>query len=112
MELYQIIFIARQEISLSQVNELITKIKSIIEKHEGHTKKTEYCGLRPLAYQIKKNVKGHFIIFNIELNKKILNNMQSSLKLNEDLLRIVAIKVSNHEEEPSNLYNQSKSFRK
>lgn len=112
MELYQTIFIARQDLSLSQVNELISKLKSEIEKLKGLVNKAEYCGLRPLAYQIRKNTKGHFLLLDIKLDKKATNSIQNNLKINENLLRIIITKVKKHEKENSSLYNQSKSFRK
>jgi small subunit ribosomal protein S6 len=97
MELSYSVRFNQIKLSLSQVNELISKLKSEIEKFKGLVNKAEYCGLRPLAYQIKKNTKGHFLLLDIKLDKKATNNIQNNLKINENLLRIIIIKVKKHE---------------
>ena len=66
MSLYESIFIARQDLSPAQVESMTSSFVNIIKKSGGEVSKTEFCGLRTLAYAIKKNKKGHFVIMNID----------------------------------------------
>jgi len=75
--------------------------------------KKEYCGLRPLAYPIKKNRKGHYVLLNINTNsnKDIISKINQFFLINEDIIRYVTLSVKKHDKEASSLYQQSKSFR-
>lgn len=111
MPLYENIFIARQDISAVQVDALTTALKEIIAEQGGKVNKTEYCGLRPLAYPIRNNNKGHYILMNISLEHKALQELERKMGLNEDILRFLTIRVEEHGEEPSALFQQSKNYR-
>ncbi len=66
MAFYETIFIARQELSAAQVEALAANLTDIINQGQGEITKTEFCGLRTMAYSIKKNRKGHYVLFNID----------------------------------------------
>jgi small subunit ribosomal protein S6 len=76
LNLYESTFIGRQELSTNQVNNIISNITEIIKKKSGSIIKTEYCGLRPLAYPIKKNRKGHYIIINIKCEDTVIKDIK------------------------------------
>ena len=63
MSLYELVFIARQEVSPVRAKELAKKVNDFIKTKGGKIKKEEYWGFKNLAYQIKKNRKGHYIFF-------------------------------------------------
>ncbi|MCP4923917.1 MAG: 30S ribosomal protein S6 [bacterium] len=111
MALYETVFVARQDLSTAQVETLTSALTDIIKKNKGSVGKTEYCGLRPLAYPIKKNRKGHYVLLSMGGDKKVLEEVDHFLRLNEDLLRHTTVSVEKHDEEPSSLYQQSRSFR-
>jgi small subunit ribosomal protein S6 len=111
MALYETVFVARQDLSTAQVESLTSAVTDVITKHKGSVGKTEYCGLRPLAYPIRKNRKGHYVLLNVTGDKKVLEEIDHFLRLNEDILRHVTLSVEKHDEEPSALYQQSRSFR-
>jgi small subunit ribosomal protein S6 len=111
MALYETIFIARQDLSTTQVQTLTSTATDIIKKNKGFVGKTEYCGLRPLAYPIDKNRKGHYVLLNIIGTNKALKSIDNFLRLNEDIIRQITLTVKKHEDEPSALYQQSRSFR-
>ena len=66
MPLYEHVFIARQDISSAQVEGLVSSFTELLEKDGGKIVNTEYWGLKNLAYRIKKNRKGHYVMLNIE----------------------------------------------
>jgi small subunit ribosomal protein S6 len=103
MALYEHIFIARQDISAQAVDTLAEEMAGIITENGGHVKKTENWGLRTLAYRIKKNRKGHYVLMNLDAPSSAIQEMERLERLNEDILRIMTIRVEEHEEEPSAL---------
>src|SRR5580698_1581715 len=98
MALYEHLLIARQDISAQQVDALATHLKTIIEGQDGKVEKQEYWGLRSLAYRIKKNRKGHYVLLNINAPGKAVHELERQLKINEDVLRFITVKVDQFEQ--------------
>jgi small subunit ribosomal protein S6 len=101
MALYESVFIARQDVSSSQVDGIADTLQKVIEDNGGQVAKREYWGLRNLAYKIKKNRKGHYALFNIDAPADALREYERTMKLNEDILRYMTIKVDELDPEPS-----------
>ena len=93
MALYEHLLIARQDISAQQVDALATHLKTIVEGEGGKVEKQEYWGLRGLAYRIKKNRKGHYVLLNINAPAAAVIELERQLKINEDVLRYITVKV-------------------
>jgi len=93
MALYEHLLIARQDISAQQVDALATHLKTIVEGEGGKIEKQEYWGLRGLAYRIKKNRKGHYVLLNINAPATAVIELERQLKINEDVLRYLTVKV-------------------
>jgi small subunit ribosomal protein S6 len=93
MALYEHLLIARQDISAQQVDALATHLKTIVEGEGGKIEKQEYWGLRGLAYRIKKNRKGHYVLLNINAPSTAVIELERQLKINEDVLRYLTVKV-------------------
>jgi len=93
MALYEHLLIARQDISAQQVDALATHLKTIVEGEGGRIEKQEYWGLRGLAYRIKKNRKGHYVLLNINAPAGAVIELERQLKINEDVLRYLTVKV-------------------
>jgi small subunit ribosomal protein S6 len=104
MALYEHMLIARQDISAQQVDALATHLKTIIETEGGKVEKQEYWGLRTLAYRIKKNRKGHYVLLNINAPANAISELERQLKINEDVLRYMSVRV--------NAFEQSNSSKK
>src|ERR1700685_4024961 len=98
MALYEHLLIARQDISAQQVDALATHLKTIVEGEGGKVEKQEYWGLRSLAYRIKKNRKGHYVLLNINAPSKAVQELERQLKINEDVLRCLTVKVEQFEQ--------------
>ena len=101
MPLYEHVFMARQDISNAQMDTLTEQFKSIITGNGGKFGRTEYWGLKPLTYRIRKNRKAHYALMNIEAPAAAVAEMERQMGLNEDVIRFMTIRVEEHEEEPS-----------
>ena len=101
MPLYEHVFIARQDAATTQVEQLAEQMKAIVETGGGKVTKVEHWGLRSLVYKINKNRKGHYVLFNIDSPWPPVAEMERQLKLNEDVIRILTIRVDALDENPS-----------
>jgi small subunit ribosomal protein S6 len=101
MRLYESVLIARQDITAAQVETMADEFAEIITSAGGSIKKREYWGLRALAYRIKKNRKGHYVMFNLETGPEALKEYERIMGLNEDVLRFLNIRIEEVEEGPS-----------
>ena len=101
MRLYESVFIARQDITAAQVETMADEFAEIITSAGGSIKKREYWGLRALAYRIKKNRKGHYVMFNLETGSEALKEYERIMGLNEDVLRFLNIRIEEVEKGPS-----------
>jgi small subunit ribosomal protein S6 len=110
MPLYETVFIARQDISSQQVETLTEQMSSFVTDGEGTVAKVENWGLRNLAYKVKKNRKGHYVLMNIDAPIAAVKEMERNMLLNEDILRHMTIRVEELEEDDSVML-QSKSSR-
>ena len=101
MPYYESVFIARQDISSAQVESLIKTFEKAITDGGGVVPKKESWGLRTLAYRIKKNRKGHYVLLNIDAPADAVHEMERQMRFNEDILRFMTVSVEAHEEGPS-----------
>jgi len=110
MPLYETVFIARQDISAQQVETLTEQMSSFITEGDGTVAKVENWGLRNLAYKVKKNRKGHYVLLSIDAPAVTVKEMERNLLLSEDVLRHMTLRVEELEEGDSVML-QSKSSR-
>lgn len=101
MPLYETVVIARSEITQAQADAVADAAIQTIETDGGAVQKREYWGLRPLAYRIKKNRKGHYILLGLDAPSAAVQEMERQLTLNEDVLRFMTVRVEEINEEPS-----------
>lgn len=107
MPLYETVFIARQDISAKQAEDMAAAFAKIVNDNGGDTKKTESWGLRTLAYKIKKNRKGHYTLFHFDAPHKAIAEMERNMKINEDVLRYMTVRIEKLPEGPSAILRQS-----
>jgi small subunit ribosomal protein S6 len=101
MAFYEHVFLARQDVSGQRVDELVEQFKGVIESGGGKVGKTEYWGLKSLAFRVKKNRKAHYTLMNLEAPHAAIAEMERQMGINEDILRFLTIRVDKLEEEPS-----------
>jgi small subunit ribosomal protein S6 len=101
MPLYETVFIARNDITQQQVEAIAELVATTLSAGGGEVQKREYWGLRGLAYRIKKNRKGHYMLLGLDSPAPALLEMERQLGLHEDVLRSMTIRVEAIEEAPS-----------
>ena len=101
MALYEHIFLARQDVSPTQVEELTAALTEVLTNGGGKVTKNEYWGLKSLSYRIKKNRKAHYTLLNIDAPHQAVAEMERQMGINEDILRFMTIRVDELEEGPS-----------
>ena len=103
MALYESVIIGRQDLTPGQFETLLEKFISVIESLKGVIKKRENWGIRNLAYKINKNRKGHYTLLNIDAPPEAIQEYERLMKLDEDIIRFLTIKIKYIDEKPSPL---------
>lgn len=101
MPLYEHVFLARQDASTQQVDDLTNQFKAIVESAGGKVAKTEYWGVKSLAYRMNKNRKAHFTLMNLDAPASAISEIERQERLSEDVLRYLTIRVDELEDGPS-----------
>jgi len=111
MPLYEHVYLARQDASAQQVEELTANLKAVVEGLGGSVAKTEYWGVKSLSYRLRKNRKAHFTLMNLDAPPAAVNEIERLERLNEDVLRYLTIRVEEHEEGPSAMMRRAERDR-
>ncbi len=101
MPYYESIFIARQDITAAQVDAMAAEFAEIVRKNGGQVTKTEPWGLRTMAYRIKKNRKGHYVLFNLDAPPAAVQELERNMRIHEDVLRFLTVQVESLDPAPS-----------
>ncbi len=110
MNFYELVFIFRQDLTPAQVDQQKNHYTQVVSDFGGKVTKTELCGLRQMAYPIKKNNKGHYVLLNVAVSKEGINEVKRQMGISEDILRHLVIRVKELDNKPSALM-QYKAFR-
>ena len=103
MALYESVIIGRQDLTPGQFETLLEKFIAVIQSFKGEIKKRENWGIRNLAYKINKNRKGHYMLLNIDGPPEAIKEYERLMRLDEDIIRFLTIKIKSIDEKPSPL---------
>jgi small subunit ribosomal protein S6 len=101
MPLYEHVYLARQDVSAQQVEELTAQFTGVVEQMGGKVTKNEYWGVKSLSFRIRKNRKAHFTLLNVDAPAAALTEIERQQRINEDVLRYLTVRVDELEEGPS-----------
>jgi len=101
MPLYEHVFLARQDASSQQVEELTAQMTGVVEQHGGKVTKTENWGVRSLTYRMNKNRKAHFVLLNIDAPSAAIAEIERQERISEEVIRYLSVRVEELEEGPS-----------
>ena len=101
MPLYEHVFISRQDLSNTQAEGLIEHFGTVLADNGGKLVDHEYWGVKTMAYKINKNRKGHYAYLRTDAPAPAVQEMERLMRLHDDVMRILTIKVDAHEEGPS-----------
>src|SRR3979411_907842 len=111
MPLYEHVFLARQDASTQQVEELTTQMTGIVEQLGGKVVKMENWGVRSLTYRMNKNRKAHFVLLNIDGPSTAVAEIERQERISEDVIRYLTVRVEEHEESPSAIVRKGERAR-
>ena len=106
MPLYESTFIARQDLSRADITKMADGLIAIVEQGGGKVLKNEYWGLKTLAYRINKNRKGHYTMLAIDAPAPAVKEMERNIRINEDIVRALTVRVDEIPEGPSCMMQQ------
>jgi small subunit ribosomal protein S6 len=101
MPLYEHVMIARQDLSNTQAESLIEHFSTVLTDNDGKVVMSEDWGVKTMAYKINKNRKGHYAFIRSDAPAAAVQEMERLMRLHEDVMRVLTIKVDAHEEGPS-----------
>ena len=111
MPKYEHVMIARQDLSNMQAEGLVEHFSKVLAENDGNVLDTEYWGLKTMAYKVNKNRKGHYAFIKSEASASAVQEMERLMRLHEDVMRVMTIKVKTHEEGPSIMMGSKKRHR-
>ena len=101
MPLYEHVMIARQDLSNAQAEGLVEHFSTVLADNNGKVVESEYWGVKTMAYKINKNRKGHYAFLKTNAPATAVQEMERLMRLHDDVMRVLTIKVDEHEEGPS-----------
>ena len=101
MPLYEHVFISRQDLSNAQAEGLVEHFSTVLKDNGGNVLESEYWGVKTMAYKINKNRKGHYSMMRTDSPAAAVQEMERLMRLHEDVMRVMTIKVDAHQEGPS-----------
>ncbi|MGY9009473.1 MAG: 30S ribosomal protein S6 [Rhodobacterales bacterium] len=101
MPKYEHVMIARQDLSNTQAEGLIEHFSKVLTENDGKVLDSEYWGLKTMAYKVNKNRKGHYAFIKSDAPAEAVQEMERLMRLHEDVMRVMTIKVKGHDEGPS-----------
>ncbi len=101
MPLYEHVFISRQDLSNAQAEGLIEHFSTVLADNGGKVVENEYWGVKTMAYKINKNRKGHYAFLKSDAPAAAVQEMERLMRLHDDVMRVLTVKVDSHEEGPS-----------
>lgn len=101
MPLYEHVMIARQDLSNAQAEGLVEHFGTVLADNGGKVVESEYWGVKTMAYKINKNRKGHYAFLKTDAPAPAVQEMERLMRLHDDVMRVLTIKVDEHEDGPS-----------
>ena len=101
MPKYEHVMIARQDLSNTQAEGLVEHFSKVLTENDGKVLDSEYWGLKTMAYKVNKNRKGHYAFIKSDAPAEAVQEMERLMRLHEDVMRVMTIKVKSHDEGPS-----------
>ena len=101
MAFYECIFIARQDVTAQDVHKISDKFSEIFTNFGGKIVKSEYWGLRSLAYEVKKNKKGHYVMLGVEAEAEAVLEFERNCKINEEIIKYMSIRAEELDASPT-----------
>ena len=103
MNLYETVYVIKQDIRPEDLKPLEEKFENLLRLKKSSIEYKENWGLRNLAYKINKNRKGHYFLLNIDGPPDAIVEYERLMRLDEDVIRFLTVKIKFIDEKPSPL---------
>ena len=108
MRHYEVVFIVHPDQS-EQVPAMIERYQTLLKTNSGNIHRLEDWGRRQLAYPVQKIHKAHYVLMNIECDQKTLEELETSFKFNDAVIRYLTFATKNAVTSPSPMMKEEKS---
>ncbi|MBF0609767.1 MAG: 30S ribosomal protein S6 [Magnetococcales bacterium] len=108
MSYYESIYILRPDLSNEQVEQVIRRVGEIISHLGATILRSEMWGRRDLAYLVKKHAKGFYVFNVLEGNGNMVAELENRLKIDEDVIKYMNVKVDTFVNEPSAMIQEER----
>lgn len=110
MAIYELTYIARQEITEADVANITKEITDAVVAGKGKTHKTESWGLRDFEYEINKAKRGYYMHLILEVEFPVLAEIERKMKLHEDIVRFLTIRADEVDSEESPILTKEEEY--
>lgn len=110
MRHYEIVFLVHPDQS-EQVPAMIERYRGMIAAGQGAVHRLEDWGRRQLAYPIAKVHKAHYVLMNIECDKKTLDELTGAFRFSDAVIRNLVVSVPSAVTEPSPMAREEEGGR-
>ena len=92
MNKYESVVIIDPAVEEDKVKELFQKFTDIIN-NDGKVEKVEDLGKKKLAYEVKKNKEGYYIVINFEANPNLISELERNYRIMDEVIKFITIKA-------------------
>jgi small subunit ribosomal protein S6 len=93
MHRYETLFVLHPEIPEAQVRETIDRVRRLIEGMEGQVGEVQDWGMRDLAYQIRKQSRGIYVLAQYTARPEVVKELERTMKIADEVLRFISVRM-------------------
>lgn len=92
MREYEILYIVRADLDDDKVQDIIKRVNTLIEKSDGSVDRTNIWGKRKLAYEVKHQKEGSYVLQDFQIGPDRIPELEAALKITEEVLRHLIVR--------------------
>ena len=93
MQIYESIFIINPNLPDEERNNVIKKMQDVVAKQGGEMVKSEDWGKKKLAYEVKKQKRGHYAFFQFKAAPAAVSELERTYKLTDAVIKFLTVKL-------------------
>nr|WP_320193271.1 30S ribosomal protein S6 [uncultured Desulfobacter sp.] len=101
MRKYETVFIADPDMSDQAREELLERVRGIIERENGILLNTDEWGLKKLSYEIKKKLRGYYVCLTYGGTGALVTELERNFRLSDLIMKFMTILITEHVTEES-----------
>ena len=92
MNKYESVIIINPNVEKEGTKDLVQKFSDLIN-NDGKVEKVDELGVKKLAYEIKKNKEGNYVVFYFEANPDLITELERNYRITDEVIKFMTIKV-------------------